>query len=170
MRDVEAAYKDKPNVDRNVQAGYYATFAREVLDGSRIREDIRAALTEKISDDVARKRAQAPEKVLRTAKIVVNENHIVDAGYRPYNATNGERMFDLTVELTDEGRRRLWQFSKPRVGSQLLLTAGGIPIAAPRIGHELAQGELTITQMRDEGLVRDAVDLLKRGRARAAAR
>jgi hypothetical protein len=69
-------------------------------------------------------------------------------------------MHDLTVKLTPEGRDRLWQYSRGRVNSQLLLIVNGIAIAAPRIQHELAQGELTITQMPDEVLVRDAVEII----------
>ena len=73
-------------------------------------------------------------------------------------------MFDLSVDVSDEGRRRLWKYSKERVGTQLLLVADGIPIAAPRIQHELAQDSLTITQMEDEVLVRDAVEMLNQKR------
>jgi preprotein translocase subunit SecD len=71
-------------------------------------------------------------------------------------------LHDLTINMTEEGRRRLWQYSKSRVGTQLLLIADGIAIAAPRIQHELAQGNLTITQMRDEVLLRDATDMLNK--------
>jgi hypothetical protein len=40
----------------------------------------------------------------------------------------------------------------------VLLTADGIPITQARIVHELAQSELTIKQMQDKNLVKDAVD------------
>jgi hypothetical protein len=66
--------------------------------------------------------------------------------------------YDLTVDFNDEGRRRLWQYSKKRVGTQVLLTADGIPITQARILHELAQSELTIKQMQDYNLVKDATD------------
>jgi hypothetical protein len=55
-------------------------------------------------------------------------------------------------------RRRLWKYSRDKVGTQILLVADGVAIAAPRIQHVLAEGELTITQMRDKPLVTDAVD------------
>ncbi len=74
-------------------------------------------------------------------------------------------MNDLTIEMTDEGRRRLWQYSEDKIGTQLLLIVDGVAIAAPKISHELAQGELTITQMADEGLVKeDTVNAINKGK------
>ena len=77
---------------------------------------------------------------------------------------------DITINLTDEGRMRLWKYSVGRVESHLLLVADGIPIAAPIIRDELREGELTITQMEDEALVKDAVDALNRGANQVASR
>jgi hypothetical protein len=48
-----------------------------------------------------------------------------------------------------------------------LITAAGIPVSAPRIQHELAQNELTISQLQDARLVKDAVDAINQ---RAAAK
>jgi len=146
-------------VNNDMIAGYYAEESQAVLDGKSRRQDIRKAIMARLAPTNAQELATAPEKVLKSAEVVVNENQIDSASYRNYDTTNG-KMNDLTVEMTDEGRKRLWKFSEDRVGTQLMLIVNGIPIAAPRISHELAQGEITITQMGDETLVKEAVDAL----------
>jgi hypothetical protein len=161
MRAVEENYKDKPDVTREMQAGYYANEAQALLEKPEGREVVRESIESRIKESLAKQRAAAAERVLKSATIVVSDALVKGASYRTYDSTSG-KLHDLTVDLTDEGRRRLWQFSKKRVGTQLLLTAEGIPIAAARIQHPLAQGEITITQLPDEVLVRSAVELLNR--------
>ena len=142
-------------------AGTYADEAKKILDGTNKKENVREAIMARISEENSRKLSEYPEKVLASAMVVVNDSHISSASYRNYDTTRGKTN-DLTIEMTDEGRKRLWQFSEDRVGTQLMLIVNGIAIAAPRIVHELAQGELTITQMSDETLVKEAVDDLNK--------
>ena len=107
--------------------------------------------------------------MLSSAFIVLNENYIDKAKYRPseigtgnmsakYNAAG---MFDLDLHVTEEGRLRLWQYSKLHPHDQLLLVSNGVAIAAPRIRHELVSADLTIVQMPDEGLLQEAVKSLQ---------
>jgi hypothetical protein len=159
MQTVKASYRERPEVTREIVAGLYLQAAREVLEDESRREDVRRSIQARIDPARLAQFAKAPEQVLANSNVLVTENHITRADYRSYNSTRGT-MHDLTVKLTPEGRDRLWQYSRGRVNSQLLLIVNGIAIAAPRIQHELAQGELTITQMPDEVLVRDAVEII----------
>ena len=163
MRAVEDRYKDKPDVTQEMQMGYYSDEAQKIIKGEGVRENVRDSLASRIAPSLSAERAKAPTRVLRSATIVLNDALVKDASYHAYDTTRG-KMFDLSVDVTDEGRKRLWKYSKERVGTQLLLVADGIPIAAPRIQHELAQNSLTITQMEDEVLVRDAVEMLNHKR------
>ncbi|MDX2066107.1 MAG: hypothetical protein SFX74_10220 [Fimbriimonadaceae bacterium] len=158
MKTVENRLKDKGNITREMQAGYYAEEAKRILDEPKGREIVRDALARLIDKKLAAERAVVPQRVLRSATVVVSDRFITGAKFREYPGPDGKPMYDMTITLTEEGRRRLWQFSKKRVGNQLLITAGGIPVAAPKIRHELAQSELTITQMLDQNLVQDAVN------------
>lgn len=167
IRAVEESYKDK-QVTPDMIKGYYAAEAMKALK-DKDREIISDSLKDRISDRLAKEREETPERVLKSATIVINDSLITDARYKGYDTTNG-KMFDLTIDLTDEGRRRLWQFSKGRVGTQLLLVTDGIPIEAPQIQHELAQGELTVTQMPDEVLVRETVDMINEKKGKVATR
>jgi len=160
IRAVEETYKEKGNVTREMQAGYYQQEAQRVLEDPSQRENIAESLKGRIAPKLAEDRAVAASKLLRSADIVVSDKFITGASYHTYKGPDGKPLSDLKIKLNDEGRRRVWQFSKKRVGDQLLLTVNGIPIAAPRIRHELAQSELTITQMQDRNLVEDAVNMI----------
>jgi preprotein translocase subunit SecD len=159
--DVQAQYKDK-QVNTATILGYYATEAKRALTDKALKENVQKSIESKLSKENAQQLAVAPEKVLQSAQVVVNEKYITGATHRGYDTPRG-KMYDLTIELNDEGRRRLWKYSQDKVGTHLLLVTDGIPIAAPIIRNELSQGELTITQMQDEGLVKDAEDALNRG-------
>ncbi len=170
LKAVEAQYSEKgTKVDRTMQAGYYKSEAEKVLAGKSSKENIRASLQELISPSLAAQRAEAPQRILASARPIVNENFVTGASYSGYDTTRG-KMYDLTVNLTDEGRMRLWAYSRNKVGSQLLLCSDGVAIAAPKIRHELSEGELTITQMENERLVKDAVDSLNQHSSRLAKR
>ena len=157
---LEKKLEDK-KITNEMMLGYYEEGIKPLLDGTGKKEDIRQAINARLSPQNAKSLAEYPERVLESAEVVVNDSHISGASYRNYDTTNGKTN-DLTIEMTDEGRRRLWQFSEGKVGTQLMLIVNGIAIAAPRISHELAQGELTITQMSDETLVKEAVDALNK--------
>jgi hypothetical protein len=67
----------------------------------------------------------------------------------------------MALNLTPEGKDRLWQFSrKGNIGAQLLVIHNGIAIAAPRIRHELAQSNVSITQLPERSLAQETVDFL----------
>lgn len=155
MRATETRYADKANLTKEIQAGTYAEEAAKVFKGSG-KEDVRKSLEALIDKKTTRKWAETAERILKGATVVVNDSHISDASSRQYDTTDGKR-YDITLHMTDEGRRRLWKYSVNKVGTYLMLISDGIAIEAPKISHELAQGELTITQMRDAVLVRDAV-------------
>jgi len=151
------------NRDYNEQtmANYYADEGQQVLAGKSRKEDIGKAILDLLDSKKNQEYAQVAERVLQSAKVVCTGDLITHASFENYEA-GGQDLNDLTIELTDEGRNRLWQYSHNKVGSQLLLIVNGVAIAAPRIRHELAQGRLQITQMPDKISVQDAVDEINR--------
>jgi hypothetical protein len=156
---VHAHYREKLEVTSDMIRGYYLQEARGLVENPAEQEDVRKSILSRIDSGRLQQFARRPEQVLGSIRVLVNERFITDGSYRSYNASTG-RLHDLMVGLTPEGRDRLWQYSKGRINHQLLLIVNGIAIAAPRIQHELAQNELSITQMPDEVLVREAVDLI----------
>ncbi len=158
VRAVERRYLDKSEVTSALRAGYYQEEATRILEGRIEAEDVEQSLRDLIDAKKLAYLTRIPEDILKSAEVIVNESSITGADYTGYQASDGKERFDLKIRLDNEGRMRLWKYSRDRVGSQILLVVNGIPIAAPRIGHELAQRELTIRQMPDEVLVREAVD------------
>ena len=155
IRAVEADYADKANPDAIMRAGYYKQEAERLVGAGSHKEDIRRTLTDMISDSAAKERVADVERFLASAMVVVNDGQIDTATYSTYSGTDGKPMHDLSIHLTEEGRQRLAQFSKDRVGSQLLLVSDGVAIAAPRITQRLLENEVHITRMADESLLQD---------------
>jgi hypothetical protein len=143
-----------------MMAGYYSAEARKQMSNPAAREDIKASLIQFISPENAARLRAAPERVLQSATVVINEHQIESSSMNTYDAGDGKRLTDLTVRMTDEGRQRLWKYSIDKVPSDLLFIVDGIAIAAPRIVRPLTEQELTIRRMPDEVLARDAVDRL----------
>lgn len=158
VKAVELRLKNKAYEDQTV-ANYYADEGQRVLSGEVAKEDIGKSILDLLDGSHNAEYAGHAERVLQSAKVVCTSALIKHASFTSYEA-GGQHLNDLTIELTDEGRKRLWQYSHNKVGSQLLLIVNGVAIAAPRIRHELAQGELVITQMPDKISVQDAVDAI----------
>lgn len=163
---VEEQYEQKADVTHSMILGYIREEARNLSEQPAKKENVRAALLARIDSERLQSFARAPERVLQSAQIVINEDAIVEATATERTSTNGVRFYDLSIKLSDDGRQRLWQYSKLRMGSQLLLVVDGIAIGAPRIEHELAFGEVTISQLPDKTLVDDAAQIMNNAKKR----
>ncbi|HVT13370.1 MAG TPA: hypothetical protein VHE55_13975 [Fimbriimonadaceae bacterium] len=143
-------------------ATQYAAEAQKLKDGQTQKENVPERLLSFASD--AKRLGRVPQQILDSITCVINENQITGARYVPVDTPKG-KVYSLLISLTDEGTKRMWQFSNDRVGDQLLLTVRGVAIAAPFIDHALSSNELEITRMEDESLVKDAVDTINEKRA-----
>lgn len=141
-------------------AGIYEEVARPYVNGTTPKQDIEAAIKSRLHPNNAKYLAEKPQRILTSAFVLLNEEFITGASIRKEKRTNGEVVSDVTVRLTNEGRMRLWKYSFDNKGFQLLLIVDGVAVAAPRISTELAQNEVTITQVPNEDLAQDAVDLM----------
>lgn len=163
---VEAAYADK-QVTRDQIRGYVVDEARKLEEDPRLLEDVKRSLLARTDEDSTRGLAAGPERILRNATVILNDAHIDGARLREYKDPDNKPMYDLLLDLTDEGRKRVWKYTRDRVGSQIMLVVDGVAIAAPRVTHELAQREATITQLQDGVLARGAIEAIeetKRGK------
>lgn len=148
--------QDAGKIDNTTITGYYKQEAEKVLQKGP-KENVAQVLKDQISDATAARYAEYPKRILSTATIVVNDNYIDNASYSTYASPNGKPLYALHISLNDEGRRRLWQYSRRRVGDQILLTSNGVAIAVATIQHSLMGGDVTITQMKDQGLLDDLI-------------
>lgn len=162
LADVEQRVKQKFDLTPEMLKGYYLEEATKHLEDQRERENVRRSLEQRIGEARAVQLAELPERVLAHTTVVVSDRLMERASYSRQEGALSKPAYDLSLELADEGRKRLWQYSRRKKGFQLLLVADGIAIAAPRIDHELSDRHVTIRNMPDEGLVRDAVEMLNK--------
>lgn len=161
IEQVENSIAERFDTDA-ARPGVYRDKIVEVENDPKRKEKVGASLLARIAPPRVANLALKPERVLQKAEVIVNEDQITSASYRTYKTGEKRELTDLTISLTDEGRDRLWKYSHKRPGFQLMLVVDGVAIAAPRISHELSQSVVTIRQLPDESLVREAVDLMNK--------
>lgn len=162
---VEKLYEKEFNVTPEIIKGNYLAVAQELADRPQEKQNVAAALEDLIDPaQLAAQYSVDPERVLTNAFIVLNESFLEDVSYREVDGAEGKKLYTIDMELTDEGRKRLWQYSRRHQNAQLLFIVDGIAIAAPRIRHELAQSTISITQIPDKGLVEDSIDIINSAR------
>lgn len=159
MKALEERVQDIANLTDQSLAGYYGEVSQTFLKDPMKRENLAEVLDNAISERHTQQLTALPQKMMESIEILANESLITHASYSPEDTPKG-KVFNMNVDLVPEGRDRLWKYSTgaSKVGSQLLLVVNGVAIAAPKIGTELAQTNLTISNLPDESLVREAVD------------
>lgn len=156
MTSVFTRLANKVEVNDSLIAGYYAEEAAILTDKPRLKENVRATLKHLVSDQEISAKIELPQRLLDATKIIVNDSLIESASSVKREGVDDE-LYDIKIELSEEGRLRLWQYSRDRSGTQLLLVVNGVAIAAPLMKGELLQSELEITKLTDRGLVDEAV-------------
>ncbi len=159
-------YKDKFDVTQAAIQGTYLQLLRELEQGAGQREDVAKSIERMIDPKRLEQMAEAPSKVLSSVEVVVNDSLMESASYSKFVAGNGKELFTISIRLNDEGRRRLWKYSKLHLGTQLLFVVNGTAIAAPVIRQEIPGSEVTISNLTDEELVQEAVDTINKGKGR----
>lgn len=160
MAGLDRELGQESNLTREKMAGHYAAAVQKLLETKK-KEDLKEPIMSVIGTKHIEELAAGPERILGSATVVLNENQITKASYDSYDSPRG-KMHNLNIELNSEGVDRMWSYSRGRVGSQLLVVANGIAIAAPKISHELSASSLQIDKLQDEVLVRDAVDMINK--------
>lgn len=159
--EVEKRYEKEFKVTPELIKGNYIDLAKYYEEHPKSREDIARNLRDWIKPANLESRFAAdPGRILGNADIALNESFIEGATFIERSGSEGKKLYDIEIQLNDEGRRRLWKYSRQHQGAQLLFIVDGVAIAAPRIRHELAQSTIHITQIPDRSLVEDAVDLI----------
>lgn len=163
IAELEKSLSEK-NVDESMIAGTYRQAAQELLSPDsegrkRPLENIADTIRNVYEPSKVRGYVAKAEPLVKGSTVVVSADMIKTAVSNKVDTNEGPR-WEIRVKLTDEGRKRLWKYSLDNVGKRVLLIANDVPIAAASISHELMQGELVITQLEDESLVEEAIELI----------
>lgn len=144
--------------------GYYLQERQDLLAHKNNLEDVANTIKQRISPTIVAQYAEPAEALLANTKVVLNENLVDNAMVEQVGMKDNKPMYNLTLNLTEEGRQRLWQYSLDKVGSQLLLIENNVAIAAPRVQHQLSQSNITVTQLADPTLAQEAADVINEGK------
>lgn len=148
------------NPTREQIIGIYREQALPLIKQPETRQDIVTAIRGRYTPERLRGLAEKPQRILSSATVLLNEDFIKGASARTYPGKDEEVLTDISVDLTEEGRMRLWKYSFDNKGFQLMLVVDGVAISAPRISTELAGGTVVITRLPNETLAADAVELM----------
>lgn len=170
MKATNAKFKERFNVTNREKAAYYLDTVRASQSGKGKAENVEAAIRHLLTPEDVMDAVNLAEQVLSSAFVVLTDADIEKASYHASEVGNRDMggapgaagLFDFDLQVNEDGRMRLWQYSKLHPHDQLLLVSNGVAIAAPRIRHELVGSNLTIVQMPDEGLLQDAVATLNK--------
>lgn len=156
-KDVADEYNKRFNPPREFVIGNYQTWAKKVFDGESSREDVKASL-EQILSDVNKTRLSEPaEQLLARAHVLINDNQVVGASSMEAKDDKGKDVITLQIKLTDEGRKRLWKYSRNQKDFALLVVVDGVAISAPRVTTELSESTVNLTGLREKRLVDDTI-------------
>ncbi|GIV02510.1 MAG: hypothetical protein KatS3mg015_1340 [Fimbriimonadales bacterium] len=155
----------KPVVGERVEvsnAALYGAVQEVWSEMSKSPEDVRASLLRILSEDRKKRYAAAAEHLLERVTILVTENQIRDANLTEYpDPVRDRNLYSLQLSLTDEGRLRLWQYTRRHGNPQLLFAVDGVAIAAPIVQHEMKYSVAEILNVSDEVDARKAVQVIK---------
>jgi hypothetical protein len=169
---VEDHYKEEIAPSGEMIKGFYLLEAKKLSDDESAKQDVIGALRERIKPEaLVQQFAANPTRILENSKVVLTEDFVENASVVERVDGRGRKLYNLVLNLTDEGRKRMWQFSRKgltakdsagrsQTRTQLLVIHDGVAIAAPRVQHELAQSEISISQIPEKGLVNEAANFL----------
>ena len=141
--------------------GNYQKIAESIMNGETQPENVQKALESQIDESRKKSLAEKPEQLLRNAQVLVADKLFEGASYRSYKDDRGQDTFDLTINVTEDARKRLWKYSRNTEGFELLLVVDGIAVAAPRITTQLNGRDVTITKLKEKSLVERTIAAIK---------
>jgi len=145
-------------------AALYQAYAAQTTPGQPFAEDVEASLVNIIDSGRLQRFAEKPELLLKSATVLVNESHITDASYREWEGGDKKQYADITVKVTNEGKMRLWKYSDAKNDFQLMFIVDDVALAAPTITSVLNRDDVTIAQLPNRGLAKNAVEFMRKKR------
>jgi hypothetical protein len=160
-KDIASIIEKRFNPPQEFIVGNYRSEADKLLANPGSKEDVRANLESLIREEKIFSYSKRPEQVLQGAQVLINETMVKGATQSVRKNSKGEDLFTVRVAVTDEGRKRLWKYSRNQKGSRLLVVVNGVAIAAPAITTELAGYTVDLTDLREKRLVEDAIKTIE---------
>lgn len=153
--------EDNANVtDQTILAEYLRE--AKVMREKALLENVAESLRSRYSQERLTKLATKPELVLAHTETILTTKHLTGGRIETEEDTAGTIKYTLQLGVTEEGRMRLWKYSRTQREYQLLLVSNGIAVAAPRIEGEVFSHDLAIRNLTDEPLARKTAELIEK--------
>lgn len=156
LKEVLQDYSRHGDPTKDQRAIYYANWLAKFKQGKVTSQNIGAVLESMITPDSVSDYAKKAEKILKATHVILTNRQIENASDTSQDI-NGDKLYTLNLNLTNNGRMRLWKYSIQHPGGTLLLVSDGIAIAAPTVNHQLMWRQVSVSQMSDPQIVSDAV-------------
>ncbi len=151
--EFEKAIKEEFEPSSAFLAGNYAKLAEPIWNGESEPENVRNSLENLISQNRKSQLAEKPERVLQGAQVLVTDQLFTGISSTSYKDDRKRDYYQLNFDVNEEGRKRLWKYSRDTNGFELLVVVDGIAIAAPRITTPLNGSTVAIRGLQDKTLV-----------------
>ncbi|MBS1723269.1 MAG: hypothetical protein JSS66_09990 [Armatimonadetes bacterium] len=158
---VEGKVNEKFKITKEALAASYRDLANNLQKKGR-KENVVASIESRISSQKLQELAKGPERILANIRVLVTEAMTTGASSVPYEGQNGTILSDVTLQVNEVGRMRLWKYSHENPGFQLLLTVNGVAIAAPRITTELSGSDVKLRGVPSRDQVEEAVSFINK--------
>lgn len=155
-------YEQEADVTVQRITAYYIEEAQKVNSAERGKQDIASSLRAMMKPNENSDWSTRTGSLLSATHILANSSMIRGVRTEVVTADSGKQWLNIHLDVSDEGRRRLWQFSRKKNKFQLMLVVNGIAIAAPTVREELAGSTVTISNVPNEDFIRDAVSTIEK--------
>lgn len=152
--------REKFDVDLRTLALVYEEVWGSMQDGTQLAP--RKALADFIDASRVAGLVAPAEKLLSRVTVLLTDDQIKDASLKEFPTGDPDvKSYTINLELSREGRDRLWQYTRRNPRSQLLLVVEGVAIAAPVVQHEMMYYTAAISNIQEEDLAKNAVEVIR---------
>jgi len=125
-------------------------------------EDVVASLRRYFSREAIAQMVEPVEGLLRDVEILVTDQTITGAEIEAVPREDGKGdLYSILLDVTQDSRDRMWQYTYRHPASQLLLVSNGVAIAAPVVQHEIKYSTVEITGIAEKQLAEEALEFIK---------
>ncbi|MBS1708365.1 MAG: hypothetical protein JSS65_06530 [Armatimonadetes bacterium] len=158
---MEKEIGERFNPTKESIAGMYRNNASKTGKGGTLNEDVAKSLKDILDPKKLQDLAEKPEHLLSSATVLINESHIRDASYREWEGNDRKQYADISMGVTEDGKRRLWKYSESKHDFQLMFIVNDVALAAPTITSTLNQDNVTIAQLPNRTLAKNATEFIQ---------
>lgn len=157
-RAMEKAVGERFSPTQSMVVGLYKLNSSKTGPGGELAEDVAATMKGMVSQSRLQAFAENPERLLRSATVLINQDHITRSTYREWEGNDRKKYADIALAVNDDGKMRLWKYSDGKKDFQLMFVVDDVALAAPVITSVLNRNDVLLSQLPNLSLAKKAAD------------